>query len=637
MIGKYFYTKLNRKFKILTCAAVVTVLLAAGFSIFSLGNYDVANVLNSNSSPKEFLTVRTVENLKKLIDKYQPENTGSMEGSSYSQTNIQVAGVDEGDIVKNDGSYIYKIVKGYDKYEEAGVQIIKVYPEEELELVTKILLKDMEPEQIFIKDNYLVIISSRSEVRKVPIETGKKPTTKWIINRTAAHIYDIKDRKNPKLIREIEVDGVYGASQVRMIGNRVYIVSQKYLSKEDIRIEEGYEEMYLPSYKDSAAGDDVKKVTLDKVRYFPEAYRPCYIIVSSFSLDNLEEEIEASVVFGLGANIYCSNENLYVQGYINNKGKDETALYRFKLDGGKVKFAAYGKAPGKINNQFSMDEYKGHFRVTTTSRPIKHEVKRGKGKIPVEFGETKNNLYVFDENMKMIGKLEDLAEGESIYSTRFMGDRAYMVTFEVIDPLFVIDLQDPTDPKVLGELKIPGFSTYLHPYDEKHIIGFGRNTTTIESYGREEVICNGMKISIIDVSDVNNPKEKFITNIGGIGTFSELLENHRALLFLKDKALMAFPVSEGQCVEIESTLQEEVKITFHGAHVYRMNMDDGLELKGKISHMIDGVEFNYEKEHWDSTILRILYIDNNLYTISENSVKIFNIESLAEKAELKLD
>ena len=200
-----------------------------------------------------------------------------------------------------------------------------------------------------------------------------------------------------------------------------------------------------------------------------------------------------------------------------------------------------------------------------------------------------------------------------------------MVTFVQTDPLFVIDLSEPTNPILLGELKIPGYSTYLHPYDENHIIGFGENTETNED-GR--VITTGMKMALFDVKNPTSPKEMYSTNIGDSGTYSELLYNHKALLFSKEKNIIAFPISISEGENYHSNLK------FQGAIVYGLDLENGFNLKGKIAHMqiTEGYnDYDYTKE-----VERIIYIDNNLYTLSEGLIKATNMDNMEEKGSIEI-
>ncbi len=179
-----------------------------------------------------------------------------------------------------------------------------------------------------------------------------------------------------------------------------------------------------------------------------------------------------------------------------------------------------------------------------------------------------NHLYVLGGDLKIIGKVEDLAAGERIYSVRFMGDKAYMVTFRQIDPLFVIDLSSPQNPKVLGYLKVPGVSDYLHPYDETHIIGVGRDAS-------EEGMIKGLKLALFDVSDFANPKEVSKYIIGDRGTSSDALYDHKAFLFDKEKNLLVIPVSE---------YGANWKNHWQGAYVFNIDLANGITLKGKVAH-----------------------------------------------------
>jgi uncharacterized secreted protein with C-terminal beta-propeller domain len=307
------------------------------------------------------------------------------------------------------------------------------------------------------------------------------------------------------------------------------------------------------------------------------------------------------------------------------------------LNSEDIKYVGKADVPGHIINQFSMDEYKDNFRIaTTTGHAWDSETKSTSG------------IYTLDANLKSLGKVDGIAPGEEIYSTRFVGDRAYMVTFKKVDPFFVIDLADATNPKILGKLKIPGFSDYLHPYDENHIIGFGKDATDA---GEDETLMRdldfawyqGIKIAMFDVTDVSNPVEMFKTSIGDRGTSSPLLYDHKALLFDKAKGLMAFPVT---VYEISQKLKDDPKTpastygeaVFQGAYVYNVSLDKGFELKGKITHYTPTEVKDKSGYYWYGTsdIERILYIGENLYTVSQAIVKANLLNGLSDVKSVKL-
>jgi hypothetical protein len=281
-----------------------------------------------------------------------------------------------------------------------------------------------------------------------------------------------------------------------------------------------------------------------------------------------------------------------------------------------------------------MDEHEGYFRVALTSGNMWASGNAG----------SKNNVYVLDESLAIAGKLEGLAPGEKIYSVRFMGDRAYLVTFRNVDPLFVVDLSRPTAPVVLGQLKIPGYSDYLHPYDENHIIGFGKETVEVPSKGMgpDETMAfyQGMKIAMFDVTDVAQPKELFKEVIGDRGTGSELLHNHKALLFSKAKGLMAFPVELYEIKNKDAIKPGEMpaygEFVYQGAYVYGIDLASGFDLKGRISHLTDedlkkSGQYGYD---YNKTVRRILYSGDTLYTLSDSMLKANGISDLNEKGML---
>jgi len=237
-------------------------------------------------------------------------------------------------------------------------------------------------------------------------------------------------------------------------------------------------------------------------------------------------------------------------------------------------------------------------------------------------------------NLSVIGELENLAVGENLHSARFIADRCYLVTFKNTDPLFVIDLSDPTTPAVLGQLKIPGYSNYLHPYDENHLIGVGKET--VEANEGDFAWYQGVKISVFDVSNVSNPIQIANYTIGDRGTDSPILTDHKAFLFDKSKNLLVIPVL---VAEINETQYPEGVPPYaygtpiwQGAYVFNITLTEGLVLRGKVTHGEDGAGVP-ESSYW---VKRALYIENVLYTVSDKKIKMNSLEDLTEIKEIQL-
>ncbi|MDD3270151.1 MAG: beta-propeller domain-containing protein, partial [Syntrophomonadaceae bacterium] len=405
-----------------------------------------------------------------------------------------------------------------------------------------------------------------------------------------------------------------------------------------------------PAYRDSAIGTAYNTIDCNSISYFPDDIYPALIITAGFDVAK-QEKADVKTYLGNGDNIYASDKNLYiavsryqqqVQPLIKDSAaavvnpapaSEQTKLYRFALTGGKIDYSGKAEVPGRILNQFSMDEYGGYFRIATTSG----EVWRN------DQYTSQNNLYVVDDNLTVCGKLENLAPGEQIYSTRFMGDRAYMVTFKNVDPLFVIDLKNPQKPALLGKLKIPGYSDYLHPYDENHIIGFGKESIELKSGdGESRPYYQGMKLALFDVSDVNHPIEMFKQTIGDRGTNSELLHNHKALLFSREKNLLAFPVT---VMEIAGPNKinpqgypEYGSFSFQGAYVYNLDLSKGFQLKGRITHL-DENDYKKAGDSWynsEQNVERIIYSGDSLYTLSPSMIKANRLVDLKQTGSVNL-
>lgn len=265
-----------------------------------------------------------------------------------------------------------------------------------------------------------------------------------------------------------------------------------------------------------------------------------------------------------------------------------------------------------------MDEYDGYFRIATT-------LSEQWSRFREDPAESYSNLYVLDSDLNNIGALEKLAPGERIYSARFMNDRAFLVTFKQVDPLFAIDLSNPANPTIAGSLKIPGFSNYLHPYDENHLIGIGYSTKLEDG---DFITQQGLKISLFDVTDLSNPIEQDSIVIGDRGTASLATSDHKAVLFSKEKGLLVIPAT---IREFNSPSDYWGKLTFDGALVLAIT-DQEITERGRIDHT-DGFkdeEYFYVggNSFQEASVPRSLYLENDLYTVSQSYIKINDLTSL---------
>ncbi|MGE3279072.1 MAG: beta-propeller domain-containing protein [Candidatus Altimarinota bacterium] len=576
---------------------------------------------------------------------------GGAGADDYSQTNVQVKGVDEADIVKNDGKYIYLI-------KNDTVRIVEAYPGTTLKELSTITLDDPDftPQEIYVDDNQMVIIGHVYRYRDYPYPTPRPlmmesrmavdiwPGPVFDQTRMKVYVYSITNRSNPRKQRSIEIEGNYTSS--RKVGKNVYFVLNQYIPYFYIQKDQPAD-VILPLFKDSAHGEEDKPlVRCTGVQYFPNFQDRNYMIVAGLNIADLDGELNRKVVLGSSQNIYASRENLYVAAphyreiqrrvgrdlYYENE--QSTLVYRFKLAQDEVEYQNQGSVPGNILNQFSMDESGDTFRIATTLDS--YNSRTGSS--------TWNNLYVLNrDNMNTVGKIEEIAPDERIKSVRFMGNRAYMVTFRNVDPLFVIDLSTATTPKILGELKIPGWSDYLHPFDETHLIGFGREVSP-EAEDAEFLTSEfllGMKLSIFDVTDVANPKETHKEVIGARGTTSDLLYNHKALLFDKDKKLLAFPITITEEIDPSSKdIYNNIQTVFSGGIVYSVDLTNGFQLKGKVTHYEDDSVFENSGEWFygdpERMVQRMVYIGEYLYSISPGYIRSYVLDTVKSLGFIKL-
>lgn len=463
----------------------------------------------------------------------QEMSTNAVASDDYGETNVQTAGVDEGDIVKNDGRYLYQKIRVKD--EERSKWVIQIIDTKDgLQEIARIDGIDGIIE-FYIWEDVLVVIEE-----KYLDTAAKKMGGGMVACYDVAYFdnfyheitfFDIKDRSQPKGIKRFTLQGQYASS--RIADGYFYGFSKYYANPGEN--EKDYD-AYIPVM-------DGARLQADRIYLPEETDATSYLVLVAIDLRNPTAFTDTTGIVADGNLYYVSSENIFVadakpmerkNGWSSNK----TALLKFSYEKGKFALHAMGEVKGQLEGSFSMDEYADHLRVVTTVREYQYQ-----DVFDDRTGETigwnisndreSNALYVLDEKLDIVGKIEGLAPNEQIYSARFMGDTAYFVTFRQVDPLFTVDLSNPKEPKVLSELKVSGFSEYLHIYGENRLLGIGMEAD--EETGRQE----GMKLSMFDVSDKTNVTEIAKENLTKY-EYSEALYNHRAVMISVGKNIFGF-------------------------------------------------------------------------------------------------
>lgn len=494
----------------------------------------------------------------------------------YSTTNIQVAGVDEADIVKTDGEYIY-LIANY------SVVILKVYPPDQAALLSRITFNDTYPVGIFISSDSdrLAVLGCRYIIKSIVLP-GSSYSSLFVDIKTSVNVYNISDKAKPTFLTNFMISGSYFNS--RMIGDYIYfVVSQPAYIISDTVI--------LPKIYSKSGIRDISATEI----YYSNASDDYYLYTTivALNMQNIAEEPAYKTIMMAGTgSMYASLNNIYITFPEWNA---QTSIYRIRIENNAITPEAKGKISGREINQFSMDEYNSYFRIATTAWVN---------------GTPKNNLYVLRMNLSIIGKLEDFAPlGEIMDSARFIENRCYLSTSTPRkDPFFVIDVENATQPKILGNLSIPGFTRYLHPYDENHAIGVGMDAN------------NKVKISLFDVSNVSAPIEVNNYTVQSDWSNTDVFTDHKAFLFDKSKDLLVIPLSIGYSYTM-----------WQGVYVFNITLSN-IALRGNVTHQ-DGEILYWDNNYW---VKRALYIDNVLYTISEKEIKMNDIETLELKNKIEL-
>lgn len=452
----------------------------------------------------------------------------------YGRTNQQEETVEEADIIKNDGRYLYRVS---DKKSGYGSVVRIVDTEGGLKEVAQVGSFEYVQDMYVWKDKLVVIEPGWA----VGTDTDKAVETEDIIGEpgysySRIYVYDISDRANPQEYHTFTVKGSYMSSRISE-GYLYFFVScdtQRPENEEDLRA-------YVPML-------DGKPIAEDKIAFPEESKAASYLVMASVNMEQPDKFTDTRALVTSADQFYVSPSNIYVAEthYISyeeeGQKSDSTALYRYSYKDGKMHKEANGEVKGTLRDDMAMNEYQGYLRLVTTveSQNIAKIVDDISGEFlgydDMEV-QTTNSLYVLDADLATVGKIEDLAKDERVYSARFMGNTGYFVTFRETDPLFSVDLSNPRKPKILGELKISGFSEYLHFYADNLLLGIGMEAD--ENTG----VTDGLKLSMFDISNPADVKEKSKMNLQEYD-YAEALYNYKAVLIDTKKNLFGFTAED---------------------------------------------------------------------------------------------
>jgi uncharacterized secreted protein with C-terminal beta-propeller domain len=610
--------------------------------------------------------------------------------TDVSETNNQVAGVDEADFVKNDeDGNIYLIADG-------ALQIVDGWPADQARLLSRTALED-EPKRLFLDGDRLLLFSS---VPKTAEQTADYQS--WYYqnssectygydcdftgdgNGTRLSVFDIADRTAPRLLRtidtsatfisarkvgsavhtvlyeepellrklpvvpeEIETNGLCADTETRTPGpgdaDRVEALFDQLREDNLALIEEAPVEQLLGVTQDQLLDGTTRERDLQTCSGFydsPLADGTAFLTLMSLDLQSDESAQTSTIISRPGAS-YASADAYYVSVrqqpvygywyYDSGEVEEASTVHKFALAGPSNQYAASGLVKGRVLNQFSIDEYQGDLRIATTT-----------GHLPSP--DVHSTLSVLKQSgtaLELVGQADEIAPAEDIRAVRFLGDKGYVVTFKKTDPLFVFDLSDPTNPQALGELKIPGYSTYLHPLGADHLLSIGYDSDDQVNFAW----FTGLLLQIFDVSDPSDPQLLHREVIGARGSSSEAATNHLAFNYFAPREVLAIPATV--CEDSAGGGSYAETMTFSGLLVYDVSTTDGFTLRGQVDHpYVDPVDSSTYYvggacSNWwtdsNSVVQRTIFMDDFVYSVSDLLIKVNSLTDLStDVAEVSL-
>lgn len=611
------------------------------------------------------------------------DSGGGEAPSDWSETNVQEEGVDEPDLVKTNGTHLF-VAHG------RVLDILASWPAEDTEHVGRIELEG-NPFGLFLVDDRAVVLSSVWEYsegggkgepeasedgadREWSEGTGEVPEwndglDQYYRTATRVSVVDVSDPAAPALVRTLDLEGQY--TDARRIDGDMYVVSNVWSSMPDelwqIAWSDDYPELSYDADQESidAVTEQVRRAIRPKVAsavadmplsqllpeqaldgaapelqldctdvYHPQVESsPSVLSLTHVDLDDDGASVSSTGLMADGWEVYASQDHLYVAQtswwwwgwWGDSEAELETAIHRFDLQGGESVYSASGTVPGWLLNSYSMGEHEGYLRAATTDLGWWWD----------EEAEPASRVVVLEEqqgSLEIVGALEGIAPNEQIYSCRFMGDVGYMVTFERVDPLFTLDLSDPTDPRILGELKVTGYSSYLHPAGEDHLLAVG-----MEADEDGQVL--GFSVSLFDISDLSDPTlADRITIESDDWSWSESLWEPHAFTWHRDTLAVPLYTSDFDDETGDWT-------QFSGLYVASTDLEAGsLSEVGRVDHsgLIEATEcptFEGSSEDdwtddcydWDAAWMRrSVVIEDWLFSVSNLGVAVSPLDAPGE-------
>jgi uncharacterized secreted protein with C-terminal beta-propeller domain len=503
--------------------------------------------------------------------------------SHHTTTNNQEKGVEEADIIKTDGKFIYTLRSN-------ELVIAKTWPVDEAAVAARVTFKTLYPQHLYLQGTDVIVQGQTSE------QIAGWPTQA----HTRVIVVDANNREKPTIKKIVDVEG--STVQSRMVRGDLYLVQSSYLQLPPKLMEAAAKAMgdtprpdghtlrpwdaqaRLASSLRGAIASQIKQADVDNalprvrngtaskqmacsdLHIPPNNIQMQMTTLAKLSINEDDSELVGAMV--AGAQVYASPSTLYVTAphhQTTAKGYDYgTQVHQFSLGDAKVRpaYVASGRVEGMLLNQFSMSEWKGDFRIATTNQDM-----------------TSNNLFVMrpsNKTLTVIGSVRGMGKNERIYSGRMIGQQGYIVTFRQTDPLYTLDLKDPTKPKVAGELKVNGFSSYIHPIGDGLLLTIGQDA---DANGRQL----GVHLQVFDVKDPSKPTRKFHEKLGA-GSYSTAQNDHKAFMWDRRSNTFAVPLVE-----------QTGKGYFQGLAVYNLDKQKGFTSKGRVDHAALGDDWVAEQ------------------------------------------